>query len=541
MAVSRRLFMFASAAPLLVTGVSASALAPTRSTTPTALTPAYRGVNLSGAEFTPDAAHLPGLVDRDYRYPTRDDLRYVAGRGHRVVRLPLRWERIQPTLSGPLQPAELQRLLATVDQAAAAGLEVLVDIHNYARYTRPASQGGVTLVLGDGQLTAAHLADLWSRLSVALKGRAGVLGYGLMNEPHNLPGGLGIASTDATVWTFNEGPGPWSGEADAVAVASTAAGAVREGRASLRVSRRLPAGRQYIRANDNAKNTLHPAAGRTLSAWVLVPEAAPGTRWAAQLEMQDSSYRWRPGPSTSLTPGRWTSITCTPDAATWAQHRGVAVQFSSDQSSPVTAEVYLDTVRQHGTTTADVSEARQWEQATQQCVDAIRANQDPTPVYVSGIGYSGAQSWPQNHPKPWVDDPAGAVLYEAHYYFDRDNSGTYRNRFSDEDANARSRGYTSLRARATAELGRFLGWCRTHQVQGFVGELGWDGSRDTAQWNAVGEALYAALDAAEVGAAYWAAGQWYGSTYNLSVYTGSPLAQRAAPAAVVESHPSRNI
>lgn len=506
-----------------------------------ALGPVYRGINLSGAEFAHDAAHLPGIVNRDYRYPTREDLRYIAGRGHRMVRLPIRWERIQPALMGPLQPVELQRLIDTVDQAAAAGVKVLIDVHNYARYIRSSNQGGATLVLGDGQLTDAHLVDLWARLSVALKGRAGVLGYGLMNEPHNLSGVAGGGTAGTTVWSFDDEPGPWSGEADAVVAASTAAGTMHEGRMSLRISRRLAAGRQQIRANDNAKNTLDPAAGRTLSAWVLVPEAAPGGRWTAQLEMQDSSYRWRPGASADLTPGQWTRISCTPDDSTWSQHRGVAIQFSSNQSAPVTAEVYLDTVQQHGTATAALSEARQWERTSQLCVDAIRANQDRTPVYVPGIGFSGAQNWPQNHPKPWVNDPADAVVYEAHYYFDRDNSGTYRFSFDDDDADARGRGHASLQVRATTELGRFLDWCRTHGVKGFVGELGWDGSRDTAQWNMVGNALYAAMDAVGVGAAYWAAGQWYGSTYNLSVYTGTPLSQRAAPAVVVEAHPSRNM
>lgn len=69
---------------------------------------AYRGVNLSGAEFAHDALHLPGVPDRDYKYPTAADLRYIAGRGHRMVRLPIRWERIQRTLLGPCtQPSRI--------------------------------------------------------------------------------------------------------------------------------------------------------------------------------------------------------------------------------------------------------------------------------------------------------------------------------------------------------------------------------------------------------------------------------------------------
>jgi len=547
MAFSRRMFLLVSTVPLLhqgtahaaVQGTSAAALAPT-------LAPAHRGVNLSGAEFASDAVHLPGVADRDYRYPTQQDLRYVAGRGHRMVRLPIRWERIQPVLLGPLLPAELKRVLDVVDQAAAAGLKVLVDVHNYARYIRSASQGGATLVLGDGQLTDVHLVNLWARLSAALKGRAGVLGYGLMNEPHDLPGTAAAAAPSAvtevssTVASFDGGPDGWSGEGDTVTAGSSTTGTTHDGQGSLRVSRRMPAGRQYLRANGNV--TLDPAAGRTLTAWVLVPAGAPGVRWAAQLEMQDAAYRWRPGPSTDLTAGRWAQISCSPDDETWAAGRGLGVQFSSDQAASVTAEVYLDSIQQQqGPTSPALSEALQWQRASQLVVNAIRANQDRTPVYVPGTGWSGAQSWPQNHPKPWVDDPADAVVYEAHYYFDRDNSGTYRYSFAEEDAEARARGHASLQARATAELGRFLGWCQSNAVRGFVGELGWDNRADTLRWNAVGNALYAAMDAAGVGAAYWAAGQWYGSSYNLSVYTGTPLSQRTAPAAVVEAHPSRNV
>lgn len=47
------------------------------------------------------------------------------------------------------------------------------------------------------------------------------------------------------------------------------------------------------------------------------------------------------------------------------------------------------------------------------------------------------------------------------------------------------------------------------------------------------------MDAANVGASYWAAGEWYGTGYNLSIYTGTPLATSTAVAATVEAHPSK--
>lgn len=539
--------MLAAAVPVLqgVVAPSAAVQAAPRAATAAVRSPVYRGVNLSGAEFAHDAAHLPGVVDRDYRYPTANDLRFVAARGHRMVRLPVRWERVQPNLLGPLQADELRRILETVERAAALGLRVLVDVHNYARYIRSASEGGATLVLGDGQLTEDHLVDLWSRLSTALKGRSGVLGYGLMNEPHDLPGAPAVASPSASpavrVFGFDDGPAPWSGEGGAALASSSAAGTVHTGGGSLQITRRLPSGQQYIRANGQPATALGPAAGRTLTARVLVPRGAPGDRWAARLEMMDAAYRWRPGPEVALTPGTWAKLVCTPDSATWTGNRGVGVQFSSYQGAAVDAVVYVDSVEQDdsGPLSAAPSEAAQWERTAQRCLDAIRANKDSTPVYVSGAVWSGAQSWARNHPRPWLLDPVRAVVYEAHYYFDRDNVGTYRHTFAEEEVDARSRGYASLKHRATSELGRFVEWCRTHGVQGFVGELGWENSRDTARWNAVGDALYAALDAAGMGAAYWGAGQWYGSTYNLSIYTGAPLSRRAAPASVVEAHPSR--
>ena len=484
----------------------------------------------------------PGWPIRIIRYPTAADLRFVAGRGHRMVRLPIRWERIQPTLLGPLHPAELHRLTKAIDDARSAGLKVLVDLHNYARFIRSAAQGGATLVLGDGRLTNAHLVDLWSRLSGALRGRADVLGYGLMNEPHNLPGARSAVAPATTVWSFDHGT------ASLVGRVRRAYLAVYDHRDHARW-RRLDAnqpqtaggGSQIIRANDNARGALTPAAGTTLSGWVLVPEHTPGTHWTAQLEMQDSSYRWVAGPNTDLTPGRWSRISVTPSQATWSQHRGVAVQFASDQAGPTTATVYLDTIQQHSRTSTTSVGGTAVGGGSQECVGAIRANQDATPIYVPGVAFSGAQNWPGNHPVPWIDDPAGAIVYEAHYYFDRDNSGLYRQSFAAEEADAVRRGYGSLEERATTELDRFLHWCETHSVKGFVGEIGWNNTHDAFRWNAVGDALYRLLDDAAVGAAYWAAGQWYGTSYNLSLYTGTPLGTVASPAFVVEAHPSLNI
>ena len=64
-----------------------------------------RGVNLSGAEF--GETHLPGVFDRDFTYNSEASFRYFASRGLTLIRVPIRWERIQPQPGGPLDAAQL--------------------------------------------------------------------------------------------------------------------------------------------------------------------------------------------------------------------------------------------------------------------------------------------------------------------------------------------------------------------------------------------------------------------------------------------------
>lgn len=73
----------------------------------------YRGVMLSGAEIGIGATFsnvnlgIPGV---DYFHVARDTFDYLYGRGLKLFRYPIRWERIQPTLNGPLDSAELVRM-----------------------------------------------------------------------------------------------------------------------------------------------------------------------------------------------------------------------------------------------------------------------------------------------------------------------------------------------------------------------------------------------------------------------------------------------
>jgi hypothetical protein len=164
--------------------------------------PRLRGLNVAGAEFaTPvDEATSrfsnvnPGTYGRDYVYPSARTLAYLAGRGITFVRLPVRWERLQPSLGRPLDPDETRRLAATVDAARAHGLRVVIDVHNYGAYYvhSSAAQAGVRRPIGSREVPIRSFADLWSRVAARFADDSAVLGYGLMNEP--------VGMRDAQAW-----------------------------------------------------------------------------------------------------------------------------------------------------------------------------------------------------------------------------------------------------------------------------------------------------------------------------------------------------
>jgi hypothetical protein len=149
-------------------------------------TDAYkRGVNVAGAEFGLPAIEPTSAPNAEYGYPDASTFRFLASRGVKIARLPFRWERIQPNLGADLDTGELGRLTSTVDAAHRAGLEVVLDMHNYAGYYL----GDRRRSLGSDDLTAEHFVDVWRRLSEALRDNDGIFSYGLMNEPVGIPDG----------------------------------------------------------------------------------------------------------------------------------------------------------------------------------------------------------------------------------------------------------------------------------------------------------------------------------------------------------------
>jgi endoglucanase len=134
-----------------------------------------RGVNLAGAEF--GETNLPGVFGNDYTYPTHAEVDYFISKKMNLIRLPFRWERLQPTLGAAFDPAEQGRLDDLVDYITQQGASVLIDPHNYARYYEQ--------IIGQGP-TVQDFAEFWSQLAAHFADNPKVV-FGLMNEPHDIP------------------------------------------------------------------------------------------------------------------------------------------------------------------------------------------------------------------------------------------------------------------------------------------------------------------------------------------------------------------
>jgi endoglucanase len=154
---------------------------------------AYRGINLSGAEYGEawDDKFDGWNGGTYYRVPDPNELTYHAAQGFNAVRLPIAWERLQHDLKGPFDADYLGKIVHFVTDATAGGWLVVVDLHNYGRYATGAydpagkqvASGWTQHVMNDGVLGTDDLVDVWVRLVKELPDHPNVV-FGLMNEPH---------------------------------------------------------------------------------------------------------------------------------------------------------------------------------------------------------------------------------------------------------------------------------------------------------------------------------------------------------------------
>ncbi|HEX2912692.1 MAG TPA: cellulase family glycosylhydrolase [Chloroflexia bacterium] len=146
------------------------------------------GVNLAGAEFTPNA--IPGTYGVDYQYPTQAEVDYFMSKGLKTFRLPFLWERLQPGKFGAFDQGQFNLLDGFVSYVTGKGATVILDPHNYARYYGQ--------LIGSKDVPVEVFADLWSRLAGQYKDNPRVI-FGLMNEPTNIQTQVWVAGTNSAI------------------------------------------------------------------------------------------------------------------------------------------------------------------------------------------------------------------------------------------------------------------------------------------------------------------------------------------------------
>ena len=186
----------------------------------------FSGMEWAGNELRRSPRTVPNL---DWTAPRAADVTHLAVNGFGRNRLPIQWELLQPMLvdtvanaqagaligePGAFHEGYAQAITRVLDAHAAVGARCVLDCHNYCRYTdfRFQSDGSViglsapddpqarayttdpaqvwTRIFATApgaSLRPAAFVDFWVRAAQRWKDHPGFGGYGLMNEPHELP------------------------------------------------------------------------------------------------------------------------------------------------------------------------------------------------------------------------------------------------------------------------------------------------------------------------------------------------------------------
>jgi endoglucanase len=143
-------------------------------------TPIQYGINMCGGEF--GESHLPGTLNLHYSYPTNAEIDYFYKKGFRLIDLPFKWERVQRSLGGQLDNAEMGEIRRIVAHCQNLGIGVILSMHNFGRYT----MGGKEFIIGGSRVSKDHLGDFWRKMATEMRHYKNLYAYDIMNEPHHM-------------------------------------------------------------------------------------------------------------------------------------------------------------------------------------------------------------------------------------------------------------------------------------------------------------------------------------------------------------------
>ncbi|KAJ4989579.1 cellulase [Stagonosporopsis vannaccii] len=139
----------------------------------------YAGVNIAGFDF---GCSTDGSCSGSYVDPGANGIaqmqHFTSVDKLNTYRLPIGWQHlVNNQLGGSLDATVFAAYDKLVQACLATGALCIIDLHNYARWNGA--------IVGQGGPTNDQFADVWSKLATQYKSVKNI-GFGLMNEPHDL-------------------------------------------------------------------------------------------------------------------------------------------------------------------------------------------------------------------------------------------------------------------------------------------------------------------------------------------------------------------
>lgn len=138
------------------------------------------GINLCGAEF--GGKNLPGIINKDYVYPTEKDIEYFVRKGFKLMVLPFKWERVQHIPGGELDSLELIEIRQFINTCDKYNVQVTLTMQNFGVYQK----GDKQLLLGSSKLSYKIYKDVWRKIATSLLDKKNLYGFDIMNEPRKI-------------------------------------------------------------------------------------------------------------------------------------------------------------------------------------------------------------------------------------------------------------------------------------------------------------------------------------------------------------------
>lgn len=148
----------------------------------------------------------------------------------------------------------------------------------------------------------------------------------------------------------------------------------------------------------------------------------------------------------------------------------------------------------------------------QATINAIREVDRNAQIVVEGKNYAGAAGWESSSDKlKDLVDPCNKLVYQAHTYFDKDNSGTYQKKY-DQEVGTNSEVYKQ-------RLDPFVAWLEKNNKKGMIGEYGvpYNGhSMGDERYMTLIDNVFSYLKEKQLTSTYWCGGSMY-DAYVLTV------------------------